>query len=90
MYIALPDELKLLFKFMCPISPNFLYVGMLMAAVAFSFYLGSRQVSNPYENRRVWRDAKAGNLWAKICVIVSVLFGVLLLAFFGCLAWTTL
>lgn len=70
---------------MCPISPTYLYVGMLLAVVIFSCYLGSRAASNPYEGRQVWKDAKSGNFWAKASVVVSVALGALLLAFFGCM-----
>ncbi len=70
---------------MCPISPTYLYVGMLLAAGIFSFYLGSKAASSPYEKRQVWRDARAGNFWAKACVGASIALGLLLLAFFVCL-----
>lgn len=70
---------------MCPISPNYLYAGMFVAVIFFSCYLGSKEQPNPYENREVWKDAKAGNFWARVCVGYSVVFGALLLAFFGCL-----
>lgn len=65
--------------------PTYLYVGMLLTAVIFSFYIGSRAVSNPYERRQVWKDVEAGNFWAKACIGASVALGALLLGFFGCL-----
>jgi hypothetical protein len=78
-------RLELIVRTMCPISPTFLYFSMLLAVVVFSCYLGSRAVSNPYEGRRVWKDAKSGNFWAKASVVASVALGALLLAFFGCM-----
>ena len=84
----LPIQAVNLLQHMCPISPNFLYAGVLILAVAFSCYLGFRDVENPYEDRRVWRDAKAGGVIAKACIVISLAFGVLLVAFLVCLPLT--
>jgi len=70
---------------MCPIEPDLLYWAMTLSAIFFALYLGSRNQANPYLDKNVFRDAKAGNFWAKVCVCYSVGFGVLLIAFFGCL-----
>lgn len=70
---------------MCPISPNYLYVGIFIAAVIFSLYLASKGQSNPYENRTIFADAKRGNKWAKACVVYSIVFGVFMVAFFSCI-----
>ncbi len=68
----------------CPISPNYLYVAMLIAVVLFSFYLGSKEQRNPYENRNLFADAKAGNKWAKINIAYALIFGLFMLVYFSC------
>ena len=70
---------------MCPISPTYMYAAMVIATILFSLYLGSRDQSNPYEKKAVWKDAKAGRFWARMCVGYSVLFGTFLIAFYSCL-----
>jgi hypothetical protein len=69
---------------MCPISHRYLYVAMLIAVVLFSFYLGSKEQPNPYENRNLMQDAKKGNFWARICLIYSLFFFVFMVVFFSC------
>jgi hypothetical protein len=69
---------------MYPISPNYLYAAMMIAVVLFSLYLGSRDQPNPYDNRTVLKDAKAGNFWARMCVAYSFLIGIFMIAFFSC------
>jgi hypothetical protein len=58
---------------------------MVGAVVIFSIYLGARDDPNPYNNRKVWKDAKLGNKWAQLCVLYSIFFGIYLALFFYCL-----
>lgn len=69
----------------CPISPDYLYWAMLVAAVLFSIYLASKKQSNPYDNRNLFADAKSGNIWARINIAYAVIFGVFMVFFFVCL-----
>lgn len=71
--------------FFCPISENYLYAAMLIAAVLFSIYLASKNQANPYENRNLLADAKAGNFWAKMNIGYAFIFGIFMIAFFSCL-----
>nr|WP_315229430.1 hypothetical protein [uncultured Albidiferax sp.] len=51
-----------------------LFAGMTVLVILYSFYLGSRNNLNPYKDRSVFKDAKAGNFWARICLIFAFLY----------------
>lgn len=70
---------------LCLVTTDLLWAGLLLVVVAFSIYLGARTAPNPYDKRQPWKDAKDGNIWARLAVGSSVLFGALIVAHFVCL-----
>ena len=60
-----------------------LFAGMTVLVILYSFYLGSRNNLNPYKDRSVFKDAKAGNFWARICLIFAFLYFIFIFMIFS-------
>lgn len=69
----------------CSATITVLYWAMAGAVIVFSCYLLSKRDDNPYENRRPFRDAKRGNIWARLVVWYTYMFGLILVSHFACL-----